>query len=186
MGQDKALLRYDGQSLIERAVHQLKVAGLEPRIVGTRPDLSAYAPVIEDLHPGCGPLGGIEAALASSSSEWNVFLSVDLPLLPPAFLRYILERAHTTASVATVPALAGRPQPLCAVYHSSLLPGIQHSLEAGEFKVMRGIEDAAGRSEIDIFSVEAVVTARGEWPPEPPLHQWFQNINTPADMALLP
>lgn len=186
MGRDKALLAYAGRPLIEHAVAILTGAGLTPHILGLRPDLAGYAPIIEDLRPGSGPLGGLEAALTFSKTELNVFLPVDLPLLPPAFLRYLLERAAITSAVATVPTLGGRPEPLCAVYRRDLLPGIADALEAGEYKVMRAIEDAASASHagIDIFSVEAVVTARDRWAIERP-HRWFQNMNTPADMTLI-
>ncbi len=184
MGNDKALLQYAGQPLIVHAVNLLRSAGLEAHIVGARPDLAAYAPVIEDLHPDCGPLGGIEAALAASTSEWNVFLPVDLPLLPSAFVRYLMERALITGSAATIPTLAGRPEPLCAVYRRDLLPAIQAALESGNYKVMRCMQDAAA-AEIDLFGVEAVAAARYDWPLDPRLHLWFQNLNTPADMALI-
>jgi hypothetical protein len=62
-----------------------------------------------------------------------------------------------------------------------------HALENGEYKVMRGIEDAADASHaaVDCFSVEAVAATRDDWPLEIPLHRWFQNMNTPADMALV-
>jgi molybdopterin-guanine dinucleotide biosynthesis protein A len=182
MGRDKALLAYAGRPLIEHAVAILTGAGLTPHIVGARPDLASYAPIIEDLRPGCGPLGGLEAALTFSKTELNVFLPVDLPLLPPAFLRYLLERAAITGAAATVPTLGGRPEPLCAVYRRELLPGIADVLESGEYKVMRAIENAAG--EMDRFSVEAVAAARDGWATGPP-HRWFQNMNTPADMALI-
>jgi molybdopterin-guanine dinucleotide biosynthesis protein A len=187
MGSDKALLNYAGRPLIAHAVAVLQDAGLTPHILGTRPDLAGYAPVIEDLHPGCGPLGGIEAALASSGSEWNVFLPVDLPLLPAVFLRYLLERAMITGAPATIPTLGGQRQPLCAVYGRSLHAGVAAALQAGDYKVTRVIEDAAKalHAEIDVFSVEAVAGARGDWPFDPPGHRWFQNVNTPADMALI-
>jgi len=185
MGKDKALLRYGGRPLIEHAVGLLRAAGLDPHIVGVRPDLVEYAPVIEDLHPGCGPLGGIEAALVSSSSEWNVFLPVDLPFLPVVFLSYLIERSGITGASATIPMLAGRPEPLCAVYHRDLLGGIRESLEVGKHKVMHGIENAAEPSEIDVFSLEAVAATHDDWPMEPPLHRWFQNLNTPTDLALV-
>ena len=185
MGRDKALLDYAGWPLIAHAVELLRKAGLEPYIVGTRPDLAAYAPVIEDLHPDCGPLGGMEAALAASSSEWNVFLPVDLPLLPGGFLHYLQERAGITSAAATIPSLAGRPQPLCAVYQRGLLDGIRRSIAAGDYKVMRAIESAVQETEIDIFGVEAVAAARGEWPAQPSVCRWFQNVNTPGDFARL-
>jgi molybdopterin-guanine dinucleotide biosynthesis protein A len=182
MGSDKALLRYAGRPLIEHAVESLKAVGLEPYIVGVRPDLATYAPVIEDLHPGCGPLGGIEAALAASDSEWNLFLPVDLPLLPQVFLRYLIERSGITGASATIPTLAGKTDPLCAVYRSDLLAGIQKSLEAGDYKVMRCVENAAGPAKVDRFSVEAVAATRDEWPMNLPLRHWFHNLNTPADL----
>jgi molybdopterin-guanine dinucleotide biosynthesis protein A len=186
MGRDKALLAYAGRPLIEHAVTILTGAGLTPHIVGARPDLAGYAPVVEDLRPGCGPLGGLEAALTFSETELNVFLPVDLPLLPPAFLRYLLERAAITGAAATVPTLGGRPEPLCAVYRRDLLPGIAHALKSGEYKAMRAIENAvsAAQAEIDGFSVEAVAAARDNWATDLP-HRWFQNMNTPADMALI-
>ncbi len=184
MGRDKVLLNYAGRPLIAHAVDLLKAAGVAPHIVGTRPDLAIYAPIVEDLHSGCGPLGGIEAALASSSSEWNLFLPVDLPLLPSIFLKYLIERARITGAAATIPTLAGEPEPLCAVYRRDLLAGIRESLEAGNYKVMGGIKNAAQAPDIDLFSVEAVAATRDDWPLEP-LRRWFQNMNTPADLTLV-
>ena len=185
MGRDKALLQYGGRPLIAHAVDLLKAAGVEPRIVGTRPDLAAYAPIVEDLHPGCGPLGGIEAALASSSSEWNVFLPVDLPLLPSVFFE-VPDRArpHVAGAAATIPTLAGGPEPLCAVYRRVLLAGIRESIETGNYKVMDGIKHSAQPPDIDLFSVEAVAATRDDWSLEP-LRRWFQNMNTPADSTLV-
>jgi molybdopterin-guanine dinucleotide biosynthesis protein A len=183
MGRDKALVPYRGRPLIEHAVALLRAAGLGPHIVGARPDLAQYAPVLPDVHQGCGPLGGIEAALAASSSEWNLFLAVDLPLMPPAFLHYLRERVSITEASATVPTFAGRPMPLCAVYHRNLLSGIRNALETREYKVARAIERAAGGN-LDLFSVEAVASARDDLSGHP-LHRWFQNVNTPSDLALI-
>lgn len=182
MGRDKALLQYAGRPLIEHAVQLLNKAGFAPHIVGSRPDLCAYAHIIEDRHPACGPLGGIEAALASSDSEWNAFLPVDLPHLPVAFLQYLRQRAAITAAAATIPLIAGRPQPLCAVYHRSLLAGISRSIEKQDFKVMHGIAGAVPASEIDMFNVEAVITAYNH-SFSLPLYRWFHNLNTPQDLA---
>jgi molybdopterin-guanine dinucleotide biosynthesis protein A len=185
MGTDKALLVYAGRPLIAHAVDLLKAAGLKPHIVGSRHDLAVYAPIVEDLHPGCGPLGGIEAALASTTSQCNAFLPVDLPLLPPLFVRYLVERALVTGAVATIPTLCGALEPLCALYRRDLLAGIRESLESGRYKVMDGIRHAAQGKDIDLFSVEAVAATRDDWPLAMPLHQWFQNLNTPADLALV-
>jgi molybdopterin-guanine dinucleotide biosynthesis protein A len=182
MGQDKALLHFEGRPLVEHAVNLLREAGLVAHVVGSRPDLATYAPVVTDLHPDCGPLGGMEAALASSTSEWNAVVPVDVPLLPAVFLRYLLERAEVTGALATIPTFGGRAHPLCAVYHRNLLPAITRALAAGDYKVMRAIENSAG---MDLFSVEAVAATRDDWPLKPLLHLWFQNLNTPEDLALV-
>jgi molybdopterin-guanine dinucleotide biosynthesis protein A len=187
MGRDKALVAMAGRPLIEHALEKLRAVCPNPRIAGSRPDLAAFAPVVEDLHPGLGPLAGIEAGLAQSRAELNLFLPVDVPLLPVAFLRWMLDRSGITGALATVPLLAGWPQPLCAVYHRDLLPGISRSMKEGDSKVIRVILEAARALSrpVDLFSVEAVAPAQRSWPVQPPVYRWFRNLNRPEDIEVL-
>lgn len=184
MGRDKALLDLNGTPLIEIALEKLRTLGFSPRIAGSRPDLSVFAPIIPDLHPRSGPLGGIQAALATSNEEQNLFLAVDLPWLPIEFLRWMIARVAYTSSLATVPRLNGLPQPLCAIYHKALLPYAQTALTSGDAKVMRAVERAADGTglRIDSFEVESVAAAQG-WVHALPLHRWFENLNTPEGYA---
>lgn len=177
MGQDKALLRIGDRCLLQMALEKLPDA----RIAGARSDLSSFAPAIPDLHPDCGPLGGIEAALAASHSAFNVFLPVDMPLLPAQFLLWMLGRAQTTGARATVPRILGRPQPLCAVYQRDLLPAITSALLSGNYKVMSALTDA------DVFDVETLASANPELPgfSALPVYRWFHNCNTPEDALVL-
>ena len=189
MGQDKALLQVAGRSLLELALDKLRAldASATPRIAGSRPDLSSYAPVVPDLHPGCGPLSGIEAALAATAQPLNLFLPVDLPLLPARFLGWMLGRAETTGALVTVPRINGRPQPLCAVYHRDLLAGLTALLAAGNYKVMQVITAAAqSRAQaIDVFDVELLASTCPELHrfSSLPLYRWFHNCNTPEDIT---
>lgn len=174
MGRDKALLDLSGKPLIAHALDKLRGLGYVPRIVGTRHDLEAFAPVIPDAYPSAGPLGGIASALAVTSSEQNVFLPVDLPAMPLSFLLWLVQRAEITQALATVPRLHGLPQPLCAVYSRALLPHLQAALAEGDAKVMRAVERAGS---IDSFDVESIAAAESWTSP----HLWFANLNTPAD-----
>jgi molybdenum cofactor guanylyltransferase len=187
MGQDKALLSVGGRTLVEIALDKLRSMGLaESRIAAARSDLSSYAPVVPDLHPGCGPLSGIEAALAATTQPLNVFLPVDMPLLPPRFLEWMLRRAEITGAWVTVPRINGWPQPLCAVYHRELLRPISASLLAGNYKVMPVVTAAAGESEaVDVFDTERLASTDRELTGFSPLllHRWFHNCNLPEDMA---
>ena len=189
MGRDKALLDFGGRPLIEHALALLRSLNFEPRICGSRPDLARFAPVVPDNHPGCGPLAGVEAALSISGSGLSLFLPVDLPLLPAGFLRWMVERATTTDAVATIPLFGGRPQPLCAVYSRRLLPGVHAALAAGQYKMMTAISSSAKSlgEPIDAFHVESVAAALipETWPADPPLQDWFRNVNSPADYEQL-
>lgn len=194
MGRDKALLDLAGRPLIAHALDKLRALGCTPSICGSRPDLAAFAPVIPDNVARCGPLGGLEAALYASDSDLNLFLSVDLPLLPLEFLRWLQSRAESTAAAATIPRHAGRPQPLSAIYSRRLLPGLRAALAAGNYKIMTAVSAAAAAlpessptSELDLFDTESLAAALVArlWPADPPLHAWFRNINTPADYELL-
>jgi len=187
MGRDKALLEIDGRPLIALALDKIRALGFTPRIAGSRPDLAAFAPFVPDNFPGCGPLAGIEAALRASDADLHLFLPVDLPSLPVQFLRWMIRRAEGSHAAATIPVLAGRPQPLCAVYNRRLLPRLRKALEAGRFKVMTAVEAAAAGQPIDAFEVEILAASLipASWPAVPPIQDWFRNVNTPDEYDLL-
>ena len=189
MGRDKALLAIDGRPLVEHALELLRSLGLSPRICGSRSDLVRFAEVVPDNFPQSGPLAGIEAALAVSDSELNLFVPVDLPGLPRGFLQWMMTRAERSQAIATIPRYGGRFQPLCAVYSRRLLDGLRRSLATGDCKVIVALHEAAAclGEALDAFDVESVASALppAEWPSHPPLADWFRNVNTPADYESL-
>ncbi len=167
MGQDKALLRLGGRTLVEIALGKLAAMCRETAIVGNAPELVGFGvPVIQDSIAGCGPLGGIVAGLEHSLVEWNVFLAVDVPFLPAEALRQLLAATEDSRRVAVVAEVGGFPQPLCAVYARRALPLLRRELEAGRWKVMSAIR-VAGAVELVPFQDE----------------RWFRNLNTPEEFA---
>ena len=186
MGQDKALLQLAGRSLLELALDKLRTLPLAaaPRIAGAP---SEHAGVVADLHPGCGPLSGIEAALAASTQPLNVFLPVDMPLLPPEFLLWMLRRAQITGALVDCrPHQRLTSAPLCCVPQASAELTSPASLLAGDYKVMPVVTAAASstdRGSIDLFDVERVGSAQPFDFSPLPLYRWFHNCNTPGDMA---
>ena len=135
MGADKALVELAGRPLIAYALDVLHAAGLKAAIAGARSDLSAFAPVIEDAEPDRGPLGGVCAALHAmqqeSATEYAVFISVDMPLIPPSLIAYLKLRAAIAGNAVTVASVNGFAQTFPAVVRQDALPVLGAELETG-------------------------------------------------------
>ena len=117
MGRDKALIELEGQTLLALAVEKVRRLGVAEIFISGRPDrdYSAVAyPVLFDLAPGFGPLGGIERALHECRSPLLLVLAVDLPHMTTEFLRKLMARCDPLTGV--VPELEGRLEPLAATY----------------------------------------------------------------------
>ena len=110
MGQDKAFLRLGGSTLLDRALGSGERLGWRATatIVGSTSKFGGFGVVIEDKYPERGPLGGIHAALAHTSTDLNLIIAVDLPFLRPELLRYLIDQAqeigtHANEALAFVP-----------------------------------------------------------------------------------
>jgi molybdopterin-guanine dinucleotide biosynthesis protein A len=93
MGEDKAMLRIHGRSLLELSLRVLRDAGAQQvAISGTR------AGGIPDRWPDAGPVGGIASAMHGlPDGEWLV-VPVDMPRLGPDVLLPLLsERRQAVA-----------------------------------------------------------------------------------------
>ncbi len=189
MGRDKALLPLDGRPLIEHMLDKMRGLGLHARICGSRPDLAQFAEVVADNFAGSGPLAGIEAALAVSDSELNLFVPVDLPGLPAGVSTLAdgagrgepgggddptLRRSASAALRRLQPPLAGGP------------PGIAHRGPAqsdggGSAQRLRhwSIDRRVRRG--DVLPLPGLPIGRQR----PLLTEWFRNVNTPADYEAL-
>ena len=171
MGADKAFVEFHGESLLARALALARSVTPEVLIVGERARFAAFAPVIEDVYPGHGPLGGIHAALAASASELNLVLAVDTPLLTPPLLRFLVEQARASTAVVTVPRVAGGFQPLCAVYRRQFRETAEAALRQGRNKIDPLFRVVPARV------LEEEELAGFEFPPE-----MFDNLNTREDL----
>ncbi len=121
MLRDKAALEYAGRAQLARAVALLEPL-VERCFVSTRADQQndaqrAAYPLIVDLVPDIGPIGGLHAALhAHPQAAWLV-LACDLPFLDTATLQQLIAaRAQQRLASAFRSSHDGKPEPLCAIY----------------------------------------------------------------------
>jgi molybdenum cofactor guanylyltransferase len=172
MGTDKAFVMLDGRTLLARALQLCRTVAQDVRIVGDAKKFAPFAPVVEDLFPGCGPLGGIHAALRASQRDFNLVLAVDLPFVTSAILRFLVAEAKASGALVTVPRAAGRWQPLCAVYRPAFADLAEKALSDGRWKI-DSLFSAAAAHAVE----EDRLLAAGFSP------QAFRNLNTPAELA---
>jgi molybdenum cofactor guanylyltransferase len=170
MGTDKGFLELEGRTLLARALELAVSIGSPAKIVGDPQKFSRFGQVVEDIYHDHGPLGGIQAALASTATELNLILAVDLPFLRSEFLQYLISRARETSAVVTVPRAVGGLQPLCAVYRSAFLPISERSLRAGKNKIDALFAEVETRV-IDEQEIRNAGFGEGI----------FRNVNTPDD-----
>jgi molybdenum cofactor guanylyltransferase len=211
MGRDKALLELAGKPLLRHAVIKLRRVCMDVRVLSANPEHGLDAPIVPDVHPGCGPLGGMEAALAHSVFAWNLFMPVDMPFLPSIFLDHwvrqtiVAEKRGARLAMFTVD---GVPQPTLAMVHRDVAPFVTSAVKRREFKLYPILE-RAGRelaARQGVLLGRALVNRpwdeRGAFRAEPnwfgpsqeawmatteaqqaAKHLWFANLNTPEELA---
>jgi len=167
MGRDKALLPFHGLALAASVAGQVERAAGHCTLIG---DPGRYGelgyPVIGDLYPGEGPLGGILTALKHSTAEWSLILACDMPRATADFLRGVLALADRTEADIIAPAgPAGRFEPLCSVYHLRCIPVLQAAFDRGVRKIGEAVKP------LRLATVSAT-----ELTP-------LDNVNTPEDWA---
>jgi molybdopterin-guanine dinucleotide biosynthesis protein A len=215
MGRDKALLELGGRPLIENAVMKLRRVCAEVHILagaeGEHAGLARVGPLVHDLHPSCGPISGIEAALMHTKRDWNLILAVDVPFLPTALLErwlgQVVDRGARGARIALF-RVDGVPQPTLLLIHREAAAPIARAVALGEWKLVSALESAArelarkdGRSAgrvLSMLQLDEILRLDGGQTPvrdaEPwreltaaqiaaqPL--WFNNLNTAEDFAV--
>lgn len=117
MGRDKAWVEFGGKPLVQLAVEKAGQLGIREIFISGRAgeDYSALKrPVLFDLEPGFGPMGGIERGLYECATPLLLVLAVDLPRMSTAFLTRMQQSCDRLTGV--VPKLNGELEPLAAIY----------------------------------------------------------------------
>lgn len=173
MGGSKAGVLLDGRPLISYPMAALREAGLDPFVVTKRdrpveaiPGLGGVPVIVEPDEPR-HPLLGVLKALRHAGGRPVIVVGCDLPLLPPAFLRWLAEHPGGTV----VPRVGGYLQPLAARYGPGAAVAVKRGVELGSS--VTGVVTGLGPA-----VVEAPELCRfGE--PE----KIFTNVNTPEDLS---
>ncbi|CAB4874526.1 unannotated protein [freshwater metagenome] len=145
MGTDKALLRLDGEAMVDRIGAVVRAAGCQ-RVVAIGPaHLAGGLESVADRSPGEGPLGGVITALIMLGEHASAVLVVacDMPWLDVAAVQVLVDAAGQAAGsmppVDVVMAQTDRLEPLCALWSPSSLGRLQLAFGAGERAIHRAL-----------------------------------------------
>lgn len=176
MGREKSLLTLAGKPLVAHAVAKLRHLCADVSILSGNQALAPYGSLVADLHPDCGPISGIEAALLSANHAWSLIYPVDVPFVPLDFLHDWIERTLATPAQLALFVVDGRPQPTLILIHRSLAPSLTDAIANDRYKLYPELVAAAMA-----FGPEAILESRIEACEAEALY--FTNLNTPGDFA---
>jgi molybdopterin-guanine dinucleotide biosynthesis protein A len=169
-GHAKGALLVGGRSIFDRQVAELSLVVDDILLVGDPAPTAASSMVrpIPDRVPGCGPLGGLDAALAAARGSSLVLVACDMPFVTAAFLGHLL--ALTSDADAVVPRTERGYHPLCAAYTRGCQAAVTSRLAARRLEMVGLLEDVCVRvvtgDELDAFGARDKLLA---------------NVNTPSD-----
>lgn len=183
-GEDKALVKLAGKSILERTGELLASVCKDVTIVaGPGRYSDSRWPVLVDRWPGEGPLGGILTALHSiqpagesnedkpdDSCPFALIVSCDMPFLTAEFLRFLMDRAQHSGAQVVVPECSHRLEPLCACWCADSLPSVQVVFDSGVRKVT-----------VAMKQLPMEVLDESAWKRFDSHGRLFQNMNTPED-----
>ena len=149
MGQDKRFMKVGGASVFERTLSVLRVTFAENIVVLAEPieglDVQR-CPVVYDLIPNAGSLGGLYTGLMTASRSRVFALACDMPFLDPEVIRFMLSQDESADVI--VANLGGRFQPMHAVYSKRCVPFLQAMAQRNELKIQNLFHQNALRMKI--------------------------------------
>ncbi len=172
LGHDKASLQLAGQPLALWVAESLAPFVADLWLITNTPldHLDLGLPILSDLVPDQGPLGGLRTALFYSSTPWVLAASVDNPFLSRELLAPLAERVGKTRRPALVYGSDRGLEPFPGIYHVRVFQRLTEYLQK-RLHVRPFLEQLRP----EVLPPEV---CRG---PESPAGFFF-NLNTPEDL----
>jgi len=173
MGKEKGLIQWKGKTLIEHAIATLSPLCEHIFISANNDHFNSFGyPVVEDLFPDCGPMGGIYAALTKSGTLNNIVIPSDTPFVTPALYRYLISHAGSFDVIVPIDHDSFY-QPLCAVYSRSVLPAMETQIN----ERILGFTPLLNKVDIKAVHLDPALGFYNS--------NIFYNINSPADLEAI-
>jgi molybdenum cofactor guanylyltransferase len=136
MGSNKAFLKLKGKTFIEHQIDLLREIFNEIAISANIPSEYNYLniPVIQDIYPNKGPLGGIHAALINSCSFYTFVLACDMPFVEIDLIKHL--KSLIGGYDVVIPESKHGLEPLHAFYSKNCIVPIKRQLDKNNLRII--------------------------------------------------
>ncbi|MCF7560174.1 molybdenum cofactor guanylyltransferase [Sabulilitoribacter multivorans] len=132
MGTDKGFLILKNKPFVQYSIDALSPLVSKIIIVSNNPDYDVFMiDRIEDVIKNAGPVAGIYSALEASSTEYNLILSCDIPLITSEILQELIDFADDTHDIIQMES-DGKSMPLIALYKKQVAKTFYSLLQQDE------------------------------------------------------
>jgi len=139
MGTDKGLVIVDGKPMIQHIINEIEQLNVPIYIVTNNIAYEQFKlPIIKDIIPDKGPLGGILTALSHSKTSKNVLLSCDTPFITTHIIEKLL--LESAQSEITISKFKDKLHPLIGIYDTKLKNRIEDEINLNSLKLIRFCE----------------------------------------------
>jgi molybdopterin-guanine dinucleotide biosynthesis protein A len=139
-GRIKPKIIIDGEPIISRIISVIKDIFDEIIIVTSNPEEFSdfsFCKIVGDEIPGAGPLGGIHAAMKTSSNDAIFVFAGDMPFLDKGIIMRLIETYNNSDCDALIPWIEEYIEPLHSIYSSSLTEHLEGYLGNGRGNAVR-------------------------------------------------
>lgn len=165
MGQDKAACKIGDETFISAIAKKLNKVADEVILVSNDSEHDKFQlKRIPDVYPHQGPIAGIHAALTFTTTENNLILSCDVPLISSELIQKLLIEKNQEDVIYL--ATEKDEMPLIGLYKKSCTAYFQNKLESNELRLMKALAGLNSR--------KIVIAPEDEY--------CIKNINTPEDL----
>ena len=128
MGEDKSLLPFGGYPTLSEYQYRRIEGFFDDVYLSAKTEKFDFdCKVITDRYEGASAMVALASALETLKSEWLFVLSVDAPFVDKNVIDRLLAHREAYASVIVARSPHGL-EPLCALYHHSVMPATKHLL----------------------------------------------------------
>lgn len=141
MGQDKALLPFNGHSSLAKYQYEKLTKLFSKVYISAKNDKFDFlVDIIEDKYEDSSPLVALISIFETINEDELFMIAVDSPFIDSEIIESLLKANHSDHTV--IAKNRGKIEPLCGIYKRSILPLAKEQLKHGDHKLQNLLQKA--------------------------------------------